>query len=661
MSTNEKLFEPEGRPTRLPGETYAQWQARLEAWRRGVVGDEAELSRTLLAPSVGIPPASPRFAPSPTGERLGDFRVTGTADLPAPRITRPAGASPAAPPSSGPSVPAWARPAMGGALPPGLRPPPTAEEEQSSGRRRWVLEVTGFDLAWGTPPDVEGLRWSPERFLYEPTADAQSVPYRGPASRGFYRQAYSNPTLGPGAWGWRWVEARTTRPDPAYPYRVVGRGEASALDLEVNNARLHRRAPDAEGARTIDVGTLPTGRVPLPSPAPAIVRRPRMTDFAWIPQQDLPIGCPYPHAYLPVPRQDYVSGRWLLPDYVPSIPLPPPYDQTPWQCGKSVAQESKKGKGGGGPPPEGYHVPGGMDPLSKDERRESVSAVYEVGLPPPSGTLSSTLVAEMNPYAPFQRLRTRKDVCAIYKKAQETADKFKGKPHHLFLRTQAEILRRLCDPASPVGKGPHGVDDPVAVDWLVRVLEVFEGSLERYLAGDPRWDLERYRSEGEDSAFREEVFRDIVDGKRSGPWWQDLNEKFDAILEAWSNPFVGATRSELQAGAMMSRHISGDLKVALQSQGIGTDADWRALGDTVNASVLAIVGKQGSRSSQDVLKNITGVEGPDELRDSVRADVRAKLEEQLPGEDIRFQGTRTKPMLYDWTPVKELWRTEAER
>jgi hypothetical protein len=71
-----------------------------------------------------------------------------------------------------------------------------------------------------------------------------------------------------------------------------------------------------------------------------------LTAFAWIPQRDLPYGCPYPHAYLPVPQEDFVSGAWLMPTYVPSIPLPHPYDLTPWRCGQVIGGESGRGKGG---------------------------------------------------------------------------------------------------------------------------------------------------------------------------------------------------------------------------------------------------------------------------------------------------------------------------
>jgi hypothetical protein len=342
---------------RRSDETYAAWQARLDAWRRGFTGGNAEVARTLVTPAVGMPPVSPRFAPSATGERLGDFAVTGTADLPAPQVASSASGMRATGTASATRAPSpsprpWPRASLGGSVAPGLRAPPTMEEQLAWARRRPVLEATGFDPAWGTPPEVRGLRWSPMRFLYEPAPDETGAPYRGSANRGYYRQPHQSSVLGPGRWGWRWIEVETNVPDPTRPYRVIGTAEASALDIEVNRASLDRRLLAPEGGqieRKLDLREPAPGWIPPSTPAPAIIRRPRMTDFAWIQQRDLPVGCPYPHAYLPVPRQDYVSGRWLSPDYVPSIPLPPPYDQTPWQCGISAVTEPQKkgGKGGG--------------------------------------------------------------------------------------------------------------------------------------------------------------------------------------------------------------------------------------------------------------------------------------------------------------------------
>jgi hypothetical protein len=69
-----------------------------------------------------------------------------------------------------------------------------------------------------------------------------------------------------------------------------------------------------------------------------------MQDYAWVPQRDLPVGCPYPYPYMPVPQADYASGRWLSADYEPSIPLPPPYDTLPWRCGIPAEPKERKGK-----------------------------------------------------------------------------------------------------------------------------------------------------------------------------------------------------------------------------------------------------------------------------------------------------------------------------
>jgi len=69
-------------------------------------------------------------------------------------------------------------------------------------------------------------------------------------------------------------------------------------------------------------------------------------NFAWVASRDLPIECPYPYPYMPVPQEDYASGRWLEAGYVPSIQLPAPFDSVPWTCGLAPDPwEERKGKG----------------------------------------------------------------------------------------------------------------------------------------------------------------------------------------------------------------------------------------------------------------------------------------------------------------------------
>jgi hypothetical protein len=435
MATSQHLFEPEGRPVRRSDETYAAWQARLDAWRRGFTGGDAEVARTLVTPAVGMPPVSPRFAPSATGERLGDFRVTGTADLPAPQVASSASAMPATGTTSGtpaptPSPQPWPSASFGGSVTPGLRAAPTMEEQLAWARRRTALEATGFDPAWGTPPELRGLRWSPMRFLYEPAPDETGAPYREPADRGYYRQPHQSPVLGPGRWGWRWIEVETNVPDPTQPYRVLGTAEASALDVEVNRASLGRRLLAPEGGqieRKLDLREPAPGWIPLPTPAPAITRRPRMTDFAWIPQRDLPVGCPYPHAYLPVPRQDYVSGRWLSSDYVPAIPLPPPYDQTPWRCGVPVVEQTRKGRGGPDAPPFSEQIIRRQDAPPPSWGPVEQAASLEVGLPPPTGSAAPGQPTPEESATPEDLeedaiVLARRELTAIQQREQELKD-----------------------------------------------------------------------------------------------------------------------------------------------------------------------------------------------------------------------------------------------
>jgi hypothetical protein len=439
MSTTQTLFEPEGRPMRRSDETYAAWQARLEAWRRGHTGGDAEVSRTLISPAVGMPPVSLRFAPSATGERLGDFEVTGTADLPAPQVASSASGMPSTETTSGTPAPSrspqpWPSASFGGSVAPGLRAPPTMEGQLAWAPRRPVLEATGFDPAWGTPPEVRGLRWSPMRFLYEPAPDETGAPYRRPADRGYYRQPHQSPVLGSGRWGWRWIEVESTVPDPTRPYRVLGTAEASALDVEVNRASLGRRLLAPEGGkieRKLDLREPARNWIPPSTPAPAITRRPRMTDFAWIPQKDLPVGCPYPHAHLPVPRQDYVSGRWLSPDYVPSIPLPAPYDQTPWQCGVPAVEQTRKGRGGPDAPPLSEQIVRRQDAPPPSWGPAEQTANLEVGLPPPTGSAAPAQPAPGGD-APAESneedalLLARQELKAIQQREEEIKEKLRN-------------------------------------------------------------------------------------------------------------------------------------------------------------------------------------------------------------------------------------------
>jgi hypothetical protein len=263
---------------------------------------------------------------------------------------------PEAPPPSYPSPvpttpgsPPWFF-APGGAFAPGLRAPFDLPPEEI--RRRQVLEATQFDTDWGEPPSGDGLQWSTTKLAYEPTKDDAGSPYRYPAQYGMHQQAFQGGSVPIGRWGVRWVDTTRT------PYRILPASERHVWDLHVQSAQRYGSEKGSRGGlvdkRTVTPPTrdfpllddhsvdivLPPGYGPPP-------KKFNLGDYAWIAQRDLPMGCPYPYPYLPVPQEDYASGRWLAPDYVPSISLPPPYDQTPWQCGATPqAVERKKGKQG---------------------------------------------------------------------------------------------------------------------------------------------------------------------------------------------------------------------------------------------------------------------------------------------------------------------------
>jgi hypothetical protein len=373
-------------PVRQPDETFVEYQAREREWRRRHPGETRHSydigqswspsggKPAFPATSVGMPTAFAKFPA--TGEQLGDFEIASPSLLPA--ALRPAAGiahptphvrhnpedwtrglphhwTPEAPPPypspvpTTPGSPPWFF-TPGGAVAPGLRAPFDLPPEEI--RRRQVLEATQFDTDWGEPPSGDGLQWSTTKFVYEPTKDDAGSPYRYPAQHGIYEQAFQGGSVPIGRWGVRWVDTTRT------PYRILPASERHVWDLYVQSAQRHGSEKGSRGGLLDRSNVTPPIRdYPLLGDLAADIELPpgygpppkkfNLGDYAWIPQRDLPMGCPYPYPYLPVPQEDYASGRWLAPDYVPSISLPPPYDQTPWQCGATPqAVERKKGKQG---------------------------------------------------------------------------------------------------------------------------------------------------------------------------------------------------------------------------------------------------------------------------------------------------------------------------
>jgi hypothetical protein len=422
-------------PVRQPDESFVEYQAREREWRRRHPGETRHSydigqswspsggKPAFPAASVGMPTAFAKFPA--TGEQLGDFEIASPSLLPA--ASRPAAVishptpdvrldpddraregphlwKPEAPPPSYPSPvpttpgsPPWFF-APSGAFAPGLRAPFDLPPEEI--RRRQVLEATQFDTDWGEPPSGDGLQWSTTKFVYEPTQDEAGSPYRYPAQYGIYEQAFQGGSVPIGRWGMRWVD--TTR----MPYRILPASERHVWDLHVQSAQRHGSEKGSRGGlldkRTV---TPPMRDFPLLGDHPVDIVLPpgygpppkkfNLGDYAWIAQRDLPIGCPYPYPYLPVPQEDYASGRWLAPDYVPSISLPPPYDQTPWQCGATPqAVERKKGKQGEPfrnllgdiTDTDAIALSDAARAAEAEAARKAAEAAQKAGIPTPTGT-----------------------------------------------------------------------------------------------------------------------------------------------------------------------------------------------------------------------------------------------------------------------------------
>jgi hypothetical protein len=328
--------------------------------------------------AVGLPSPTLAFAPTASGERLGDFKLRAGADLPAPTLFSPDGtvswgSTTSAPRGVRPSIPTTSDASIffgspGGAVAPGLREsaepdaPTDAERQQTLGR-------TLFDTAWGSPPApaTAGLVWDDTLYVYVPTEDEAAFIYQVLASQGYFQQPYRTPS---GPWWTRWIQIPA---DDTAPYRVVTTEEQVAIEFAVRNPLSSAALSIAQG--TGHAGGLAWTRCPpgqpcaFTTPTALVQERERqrvaslglggdpgliklsikaapafdLSKYAWVSQRDMPAACPYPYPVMPVPVADYVSGRWLGLDYVPSIELPPPYDQVPWRCNVAPTAKSRVG------------------------------------------------------------------------------------------------------------------------------------------------------------------------------------------------------------------------------------------------------------------------------------------------------------------------------
>ncbi len=730
-------------PTRRAGENYEQYKKRVEDWKRRHPGEMPSSGQgdlgLLPAGHMDLPSPTQRFPQTGSGERLGDFDLPPAQDLPPPAVQVPDEMRP--PPSS---TSLFRGPA--GAILPGLRTPWGAVGPDRT--RPFGFSATGFDPAWGTPPRREGLSWNPDRDLYEPSSEDSRHLYDLFARDGRFVQAYQDDDLQPGAWLYRWVQVSTPLPDIGQPYVLLGPAEDLYAQFRKDIADRNREAYERLKAQYAE----PTAQLVGPGPARSIdeipeavlryaqetaPRQANLADFAWIAQRDLPVGCPYPYPYLPVPQADYASGRWLDNDYTPSIPLPPPFDLTPWRCGLPPTEEKPKKhadsqlyeniiKGShamagytvpafdvGLPPPTGSAAPppkedistqitkanSKIDQLNKEaaklqtkilkattsaekaklqkdldglrdkaqalkaeaeaQKKEylrqhpdetiSIPHIIDVGIPPPQGLAADEPPSPPPPAPPAPptpprtRKRTRADICKIAEKAAASAKKLSRHAKGTFLQVQADILRQLCAPTSPVGK-KDGKDDPDAVDWLARTLEVFEGSLENHLAGSrhEEGDLDKF---WKDKTFQDKVLNELVAGTAAGPWWDDLDKTIDKLNRGVAQSGGGGPGLDTYTAiAMFVRHIDYDLRFALETQGVGRDGDWKELGKAVKSSIETVIGPAAQFLR---LVEVTGMPDPLKMRDEVRDEEREALDraDRGPGgqaKDHTFSGTKTK-------------------
>jgi len=156
-----------------------------------------------------------------------------------------------------------------------------------------------------------------------------------------------------------------------------------------------------------------------------------------------------------------------------------------------------------------------------------------------------------------------------------------------FLEVQARTLEAIAGGIDGIGCNADGSDDPARIDWLVRIIDVFQGSLLHHLAGRMPFDTASTPVHGEYSASMEAA---VVRGVGAGAWWNEVDLVLDDLCRAsgarFRRPRVRIGRRVVGRGApailvasalMAYHHLANDLRVALTRHGIGQDGDWASI------------------------------------------------------------------------------------
>ena len=189
--------------------------------------------------------------------------------------------------------------------------------------------------------------------------------------------------------------------------------------------------------------------------------------------------------------------------------------------------------------------------------------------------------------------RHARDAREIARKYAEDSEEEAARGRHIrgsrvlkarFLEVEARTLEAIAAGIDGIGRNADGSDDPARIDWLVRVIDVFQSSLLHHLAGRMPFEAD---STGANGGYPASMEADVVRGLGAGAWWNEVDLVLDELYRASSAPFrrprvrigeriVGrAAPPVLVASALMAyHHMAHDLRIALTRHGIGHDGDW---------------------------------------------------------------------------------------